>query len=437
MPIIEKGVLSGTSMFTHKINLTSVPIGFGDRKLYDPDAEPFVVEPKFTIGNDLVFYDQNQDGKLELSELQQVYGTAFTSQDFNELRRIVRFGDAASYLDFKNRLTQKRDDKIVPLIRQKIEDDKQAIQDQFGIDLDQIFHDTTLSVEAKVIALQNSFTSVYQDQLFAAGYPEDYPILDGIVAAYLSVEFNGTSHPDLESLILAVNRKILDEFEVWGESIQDTQYAEVKYNETQQSGFLDKLEKKYKLDVQVVGHPLTESEIANLDLVLGRIQNLRPEDLKLLKTLVLIQAEFRGGGVAKPSHQINITGPFGRRSSYGNIESTEAWGPEAVNYAIESDESLRNNGTVDFLFQRLTHELGHLVCVRDRADKDNVFETPNGYPRFEYTEGFVAEWFAEDYSLFLISNGEKVMRRTISGFEVGHYEETLEYFRQKYPLAVR
>ncbi len=171
-------------MFTHKINLASVPIGFGDRKLYDPDAEPFVAEPKFTIGNDLVFYDQNQDGKLELSELQQVYGAAFAQKDFNELRRIIRFGDAASYLDFKNHPTQKRDDKIVPMIRQQIEDDKQAIQDQ-----------------------------------------------------------------------LAVNRKILDEFEIWRKAIQDTQYSEIKHNETQQSGFLDKLEKKYKQDVQVVGHP--------------------------------------------------------------------------------------------------------------------------------------------------------------------------------------
>lgn len=96
-----------------------------------------------------------------------------------------------------------------------------------------------------------------------------------------------------------------------------------------------------------------------------------------------------------------------------------------------------NNNTVDFLFQRLTHELGHLVDERDQSEKDNPFDVPTGYPRSEYTEGFVAEWFAEDYSLFLISNCKKVMRRTISGFEVGHYEETLEYFRQKDPLAVR
>lgn len=425
-------------MFTHKkINLESVPISFGDRKY--PDAESLVGEPKFTIGNDLVLYDQNRNCKLEIFELRQYYGDAFTTKDFNELRRIVRFGDAASYLDFKNRMAQKRDDKIVRLIRQQIKANKQVIQNHHGIDLDQLLSDSHLNAEDKTLALQDSFTPVYQDYLFEHDYPNkpDPAALKSLINLHLWIEFNTESHSDLNSLILAVNQSIQNDFDlnrlVENDKIypnQGSEYAEIRYNETQQSDLLDQLEKKYKLDVQLVGHPLTESEVADLGTALEKIKQRRPGDLKLLKTLVLIQGQFRGFGYAGHPHQIEIRGPFGIRYDRSHIGPGE-------NYASESDESFIHDNTVEYLFQKLTHELGHLVNDRDRSGKDNDLDPPTEYPRSERKEGKTAEWFAEDYSLFLLSDGKKVMKQTISGLEVGQYDETLDYFKRKYPLALR
>ena len=143
----------------------------------------------------------------------------------------------------------------------------------------------------------------------------------------------------------------------------------------------------------------------------------------------MINAEQRGPAFAhSETGEIVIFGPFA---------SPE---PDALMpgyYAVESLESGRKNPSKEYLILKLVHELGHLVAHRD-GKKEDGFDVPEDYEKLvPNAERHAHEWFAEDYGIFLQSDGKKVMRKTIDGTELPNYEARRQHFFNHYFLHTK
>lgn len=209
--------------------------------------------------------------------------------------------------------------------------------------------------------------------------------------------------------------------------MQVNEYAPEQLNEYRQSPGLDAIEKTFGIDVRIIGAALADGEIQVLHEVLSEIRTKRPGDFKLLKILHFSFGENRLGGYAEPKpHEIHLIGAF------AEPDATYMLSPV---YALDSQISLRFDSTRDYLFKLLTHEIAHLVARRD-GKKSDGFDVPAKYRTLTPDQGCNPhEWFAEDYSLFLASDGQKLADVTVGGKVIPNYAARLAYFKKHYPLA--
>ncbi len=205
--------------------------------------------------------------------------------------------------------------------------------------------------------------------------------------------------------------------QIRAETGQRSRYAPIRYNEYHQPSYVTSLEQKFGIDIQLNRtKPLTPQETAILNRVLNTVRTRRPTDLQLLRILTFERGAERGLGHADNPDRLTFHGAFGRPNSSATM--TEL-------YAIDSVQSHMNNSTEDFLLQKFTHELGHLVEHRDGIE----------WYAQRYEKGRGSEWFAEDYSLFVVSGGQRVMATTATGQTAPDYAERLEYMRSHYALG--
>lgn len=278
---------------------------------------------------------------------------------------------------------------------------------------------SALLASALLDVYEKEFGNKISEDVFT--YALDYPLM----------EF-GNKKISLEEMIRSSLKTYGEHFAEEASGI--TEYSQInisapeQFNEFHQSAGIDTIEKTFGIDVRIVGSEFSDGDIQILHQVLSEIQKKRPKDFEILKTLHFQENNNRLGGYAgsKSQDDIHLSGAFAAPN--GTLSMPD-------HYALESQTSGRIDSTRDYLFKLLAHELAHLVAIRDGKKRDG-FDVPASYealtPNQEHKPH---EWFAEDYSLFLISSGQRVADITVGGQEIPNYDSRLEYFKRHYPLA--
>lgn len=173
------------------------------------------------------------------------------------------------------------------------------------------------------------------------------------------------------------------------------------------------LETKYGLKIELAeGMPeLVHDEIKLLDSVFSRLMKMRPFDFEKIQAVRLYPHETRQGAAMSKGGICGIWGPFGKKQTADEFDG----------YDISEDSKwlYQEADAESFLFHVIAHEIGHLV-------------EPGERPYF-YTDRW-CERFAEDYRIYVTSEGRSVVKRDLGGKDVPFGDERLEYFRKHYPM---
>ncbi len=373
---------------------------------------------------DLLRMDVDHNQKLEEADFRQVYGNSFKKEDHAKLQKLVKQNNVTAYRHLLKRLSNNRHHQLTFLVKQKMTDQRTHLLAN-GFDIDRKFsippnYDHKISDrnvqkrETMADMLTPYFMEVYQQHM---GKKTD-PVLIKNAITFSLASYQPIAISQLADDVF----KFIISKEDNDKKYDQEEYAQTQYNEFRQSDRLSALESKFNIDIRLSGTPLNADQISILHDVLKEIKDRRPQDFALLKTLHFEELNRRGSAFVTATDKISMWGAF---ANYGE-------GKIPGYYAQESQWAAENLPTKDYIFQLLLHELGHLVAERDDPTREN-FNVPTKYEKLAPQNAH--EWFAEDYGLFIQSNGKKIMKRTIDGQNVPNYHERLKFFQEHYPLA--
>lgn len=164
--------------------------------------------------------------------------------------------------------------------------------------------------------------------------------------------------------------------------------------------------------------------IGTLDRVLTRLELLRPYGFSQIPSITFVTTfgdTEREGGSVGASGNIDIYNGFAPPS-----ETADAF--RFARYADDSRELATSADTETYLLNMLAHEMGH---IDKHPDVFSFYEEHFSRHEDRYHHG---DRYAEDYRIFLISGGERVARRDMTGNEIPRYQERLELFRKHIKL---
>jgi hypothetical protein len=346
---------------------------------------------------DLLRMDFDKDYELEAADFEFAFGASFKAEDFIEIKELVKDGNHQGFL---------------------------ASLARFKMDRDTQFKQTVFKLVSKKSNPSNSdLVPIFNDayQIHYGRLPEH--IMFSGIAKYLISDF------DADDLTQAVSMGI-DRFQAeidYRYKSQQDRHADMQYYESRHPVALQKLEQDFDVNIRYNRDFLTDENINSLRFVFSKIRELRPQDFALLENLDLEAMHVRSLARALPPHKLTIEGAF-----RPPLELEDPKMPPY--YAAESLESANTFPTNQYLLQKLSHELGHLVAYRDSRNKDrHRGYCPENYPNIKTS--YAHEQFAEDYSLYIQSRGERVMIKSIGGEVIPEYDKRLKYFQKQYPLA--
>jgi hypothetical protein len=381
---------------------------------------------------DVLKQNRVQDDSLDQHDFELRYGRTAAEQVWPEIEAALNQNDKSAYdLAFaklqncsRTVLTDKFMNGFAPL---------ESRLKKFGItkenaNLPQVYKagvDTTAKDrDAATALLAGVLTTVYQDE-YGKTLASDK--VTGIINNWLSQGLPDEIIPPrtlIEHGLKIYGSNLSEDVTGISEYVQEKIYAPEQLNEYKHADVFAAVEQKFNLDIRFTGEAPTQEQVKILDQVLTKIAERRPQDLQLLKTLELYPNDFRVGGVTEANlASIELTGPFAPPNPNAAMPA---------HYAASSLLSAKTEPTELELYKLLCHELGHLVEHRD-GPKASGYDVASDYETLEPDHAH--EWFAEDYSVYLASDGLAVADISVGGEIRPNYDERLTYFRNYYPLA--
>ena len=198
-----------------------------------------------------------------------------------------------------------------------------------------------------------------------------------------------------------------------------------RYQDLHQQPELSRLEEKFLIDIRT-DIPLKLEQLKLLEQLLTELKEKRPEDLGHVKIITIFNSEKRSGGSSHEDH-IRLYGLFAPPSPQNGLNNG--------NYAQESIDSY-GKFTDDFARQLLFHEWGHAVEEKlvDHDEYDKIYSNEIWHQIMPNAPD-CNEWFAEDYSKWISSQGTEVMKYREKGEEVPLYYTRLAFFKKYLPIA--
>ncbi len=393
----------------------------------------------------VLFQDRDRNGRLESTDMALAFGTTSAARHSNALEEAVRNNNPQAFDAALEQLSQTRSQALRDTFVAEAAPTLRAFrQERDGVYVaDDAFHFVKASSYAgppknvcdKIAnALVGPFRKAIQKEFSASSGMLSYAAGDWLYGN-LSSAFCFQTDASIGEVVSYLVERFFPA-KTWVYSAVDVyfpspmaiqqDYAETQYNEFRQSDAMTQFEQRSQLDIRVLGDgALTNEQIVILDGVLRALEQKRPKDRALLTTLILRLSNVRGEGRCFLPNTIRIIGPFGTPRGF----------PLHDRYS-EEHERVRKSGTHESFFMMiLAHELGHLVAYRDTQTPTRFF-SPEGYRAVLSTsdETDIHEWFAEDYGLYLVSNGTAIARKTVGGKEIPNYEKRLAYMREHYPV---
>ena len=179
-----------------------------------------------------------------------------------------------------------------------------------------------------------------------------------------------------------------------------------------------RLFESFGFQVTTLDSDLTALGEETLHRALSRLYALRPEDFSCVSELFINYGRNRHGG-ASFLGAILLNSPFGKS---GSLEKKQVYDEGLA--AIIQEASIEN-----YLMHVIAHEMAH--CVQWDTGLLDYYKKL--FP--DIHTNVLAEWSAEDYRLFLLNDGSRVMKTNGIGEQVPFYDERLDYMKKHFPLA--
>lgn len=195
-------------------------------------------------------------------------------------------------------------------------------------------------------------------------------------------------------------------------------YASFEINEFDEGAEEAAIEKKYSVKILTEGQSFTGEQWLMLDRVLGKLKTLRLADFALISSIAFTSSPdgSRHGAATNPNNAVRLLGAFEPPAGQDAYESSPRYSNAGMKLIYTGD-------TESYITYILAHEMGH---IHKRYNK----KAYRLYDKYFQEEGY-PEFFAEDYAIYLFSNGREVMRHSGAflhqgvEYDVPHYEERL------------